>query len=64
MDIYPNEHMLIAGAGKVVIYITPLAFALKGLLFKLDLVIGGLLFAVGALANELLKAVGVALIAL
>ncbi|KAH8158678.1 hypothetical protein CIB48_g9567 [Xylaria polymorpha] len=52
------------GLGKVVIYITPLAFALKGLLFKLDLVIGGLLFAVGALANELLKAVGVALIAL
>ncbi|KAI0439422.1 hypothetical protein F4803DRAFT_47311 [Xylaria telfairii] len=52
------------GLGKVVIYITPLAIALKGLLFKLDLVIGGLLFAVGALANELLKAVGVALIAL
>ncbi|KAI0860788.1 hypothetical protein F4860DRAFT_514432 [Xylaria cubensis] len=52
------------GLAKVVIFLTPLVLALKGLLFKLDLVVGGLLFAVGALANELLKAVGVALIAL
>ncbi|KAI0449697.1 hypothetical protein F5B21DRAFT_508923 [Xylaria acuta] len=52
------------GLGKVVIYLTPLVISLKGLLFKLDLVVGGLLFAVSALANELLKAVGVALIAL
>ncbi|KAI8945058.1 hypothetical protein F4801DRAFT_594451 [Xylaria longipes] len=52
------------GLGKVVIYLTPLVLSLKGLLFKLDLVVGGVLLAVGALANELLKAVGVALIAL
>ncbi|KAI1303978.1 hypothetical protein F5Y03DRAFT_179800 [Xylaria venustula] len=52
------------GLGKVVIYLTPLVLALKGLVFSLDLVVGGALLAVGAIVNELLKAVGLALIGL
>ncbi|KAI0483436.1 hypothetical protein F4859DRAFT_512091 [Xylaria cf. heliscus] len=52
------------GLVKVVIFLKPLVLSLKGLLYKLDLVVGGLLYAVASIANELLKAVGVALIGL
>ncbi|KAI0515110.1 hypothetical protein F5B22DRAFT_202654 [Xylaria bambusicola] len=52
------------GLAKVVHYLTPLAFALKGLVFSLDHVVGGVLLAVGGITNELLKAVGLALIGL
>ncbi|KAI0197816.1 hypothetical protein F4808DRAFT_463354 [Astrocystis sublimbata] len=52
------------GLGKVVKWLTPLVLSLKGLLFKLDIVVQDLLIVVGKLANELLKAVGVALIGL
>ncbi|KAI1324732.1 hypothetical protein F5Y16DRAFT_402143 [Xylariaceae sp. FL0255] len=52
------------GLGKVVLYLTPLVLAVKGLVFSLDFVVPGLLISVGPIVNQLLTAVGLSLIAL
>ncbi|KAI0019178.1 hypothetical protein F4780DRAFT_780710 [Xylariomycetidae sp. FL0641] len=50
------------GLGCVLVYLTPLVYALVDLLKCLDKVVAGLLFAVTAIVNELLKAVGLGLL--